>query len=68
MSVAIATLGMFNPATESGGTTIITRETGSSGYGYDHKPKPKVIIQSISGNKQETEKIPRVIVREVTEL
>ena len=68
MSVAIATLGMFTPAT--GGETLVyvERETGSSGYGYgDHKPKPVVLVQSISSEK-EIEKRPNIIIREITEL
>jgi len=69
MSVAICTLGMFNPATGSGGTTIIERDTGSSGYGYgDHKPKPVVLVQSVLSGNKEIEKRPSVIIREVIEI
>lgn len=68
MSVAIATFGMFTPATGSGTTIIQGGDTGSSGYGYgDHKPKPVIIIQSVEKNDKNKRK-PNVVVREVEEL
>ncbi len=52
MSVAIATMGMFTPAS---GETII-RETGSSGYGYaQREPKPRVIVRRVEQNELEAE-------------
>lgn len=63
MSVAIATLGMFTPARASETTTVITQDSGSSGYGYSEtKPKPKVIVQRVE-NIENTR--PMITVKEV---
>ena len=49
MSVAIATMGKFWPATGGGGTTIVERvvEVGGGGsYGLE-KSKPQIIVRSV---------------------
>ncbi len=53
MSIAIATMGMFTPAT-GGEVQIIDR--GSSGYGYDERqPKPRVIVRRVEEGDKEAE-------------
>ena len=56
MSISIATMGKFTPAT--GGTQIVTEivDRGSSGYGFEERqPKPRVIVRRVQTDDQEAE-------------
>ena len=68
MSISIATMGKFTPAT--GGTQIVERvvETGGGTYGYPHwkVKKPKVVVSRFKDQERRKKDIS-VTIFDITE-